>query len=156
LAGRPGFKSAISIYDTLSNICHHNGLGHKFLAEGMRETKSVVTPGGRRIVFKEKTAAMTMGYPASKFLSWSLFLTARVAWWSAYSANEMIDQMRETPFSDDELRTLTNGRLTNDQTAYPVMRPPRAIKVQKVGRNDPCPCGSGKKYKACCLAGASL
>lgn len=21
---------------------------------------------------------------------------------------------------------------------------------QKVGRNDPCPCGSGKKYKNCC------
>ncbi|MGH7981299.1 MAG: SEC-C metal-binding domain-containing protein, partial [Limisphaerales bacterium] len=20
----------------------------------------------------------------------------------------------------------------------------------KVGRNDPCPCGSGKKYKNCC------
>ncbi|MBI2468156.1 MAG: SEC-C domain-containing protein, partial [Candidatus Rokubacteria bacterium] len=25
---------------------------------------------------------------------------------------------------------------------------------QKVGRNDPCPCGSGKKYKKCCLAKA--
>jgi preprotein translocase subunit SecA len=24
--------------------------------------------------------------------------------------------------------------------------------VEKVGRNDPCPCGSGKKYKKCCLA----
>jgi uncharacterized protein len=22
----------------------------------------------------------------------------------------------------------------------------------KTGRNDPCPCGSGKKYKKCCLA----
>lgn len=22
----------------------------------------------------------------------------------------------------------------------------------KVGRNDPCPCGSGKKYKFCCYA----
>jgi preprotein translocase subunit SecA len=22
----------------------------------------------------------------------------------------------------------------------------------KVGRNDPCPCGSGKKYKRCCGA----
>jgi uncharacterized protein YecA (UPF0149 family) len=22
--------------------------------------------------------------------------------------------------------------------------------VKKVGRNDPCPCGSGKKYKHCC------
>jgi hypothetical protein len=24
----------------------------------------------------------------------------------------------------------------------------------KIGRNDPCPCGSGKKYKFCCLAKA--
>jgi preprotein translocase subunit SecA len=26
---------------------------------------------------------------------------------------------------------------------------------QKVGRNDPCPCGSGKKYKKCCGAGTA-
>ncbi|MFC1615876.1 preprotein translocase subunit SecA [Patescibacteria group bacterium] len=25
-----------------------------------------------------------------------------------------------------------------------------SIKSEKVGRNDPCPCGSGKKYKKCC------
>ena len=24
------------------------------------------------------------------------------------------------------------------------------VKGKKVGRNDPCPCGSGKKYKKCC------
>ena len=24
------------------------------------------------------------------------------------------------------------------------------LRVEKVGRNDPCPCGSGKKYKKCC------
>ncbi|MFV0361660.1 MAG: SEC-C metal-binding domain-containing protein, partial [Suipraeoptans sp.] len=24
------------------------------------------------------------------------------------------------------------------------------IKDKKIGRNDPCPCGSGKKYKKCC------
>jgi uncharacterized protein YecA (UPF0149 family) len=23
----------------------------------------------------------------------------------------------------------------------------------KIGRNDPCPCGSGRKYKKCCLSG---
>jgi len=28
--------------------------------------------------------------------------------------------------------------------------PPRRGGKQKVGRNDPCPCGSGKKYKKCC------
>ncbi|MDR7855793.1 SEC-C metal-binding domain-containing protein [Tissierella sp.] len=26
------------------------------------------------------------------------------------------------------------------------------IKGEKIGRNDPCPCGSGKKYKKCCGA----
>lgn len=28
------------------------------------------------------------------------------------------------------------------------------IKPPKVGRNEPCPCGSGKKYKKCCGANA--
>ncbi|MDD5712507.1 MAG: SEC-C metal-binding domain-containing protein [Smithellaceae bacterium] len=31
-------------------------------------------------------------------------------------------------------------------TNQPVVNQP----FQKVGRNDPCPCGSGKKYKKCC------
>jgi hypothetical protein len=26
------------------------------------------------------------------------------------------------------------------------------LKSNKIGRNQPCPCGSGKKYKRCCLA----
>jgi SEC-C motif domain protein len=35
-----------------------------------------------------------------------------------------------------------------------VRQGPAPIKAAaaKVGRNDPCPCGSGKKYKQCCLA----
>ena len=27
---------------------------------------------------------------------------------------------------------------------------PKVNKTEKVGRNDPCPCGSGLKYKKCC------
>ncbi len=31
-------------------------------------------------------------------------------------------------------------------------RQPRRVKAsEKIGRNDPCPCGSGKKYKNCCM-----
>lgn len=46
------------------------------------------------------------------------------------------------------------------QTAKPVeartagdgpRQPRKASPAQKVGRNDPCPCGSGKKYKNCCM-----
>ena len=29
-------------------------------------------------------------------------------------------------------------------------RQPVVNSAPKVGRNDPCPCGSGKKYKQCC------
>ena len=38
--------------------------------------------------------------------------------------------------------------LTNDTETTPVKKKP--VKKQKIGRNDPCPCGSGKKYKQCC------
>ena len=37
-----------------------------------------------------------------------------------------------------------------------MLSPPKPIESQKVGRNDPCPCGSGKKYKKCCGSGAAL
>ena len=30
----------------------------------------------------------------------------------------------------------------DEQTTY--------VKGKEIGRNDPCPCGSGKKYKKCC------
>ena len=38
------------------------------------------------------------------------------------------------------------ARRSDNLTLEPVRR-----QEQKLGRNDPCPCGSGKKYKKCCL-----
>ena len=32
-----------------------------------------------------------------------------------------------------------------EKSSHTIVKPP------KVGRNDPCPCGSGKKYKKCCM-----
>ncbi|MBW6479721.1 MAG: SEC-C domain-containing protein [Bacteroidales bacterium] len=33
-----------------------------------------------------------------------------------------------------------------------LLNPPKPItKAITIGRNEPCPCGSGKKYKHCCL-----
>ena len=36
--------------------------------------------------------------------------------------------------------------------SQPKVKKPVVNKTAKVGRNDPCPCGSGKKYKKCCGA----
>ena len=38
------------------------------------------------------------------------------------------------------------------QTPAAVKTAPHNEHGEKVGRNDPCPCGSGKKYKKCCGA----
>jgi SEC-C motif-containing protein len=46
-------------------------------------------------------------------------------------------------------------RKDGDQWLYVdgVMNPKgQPVQVTKIGRNDPCPCGSGKKYKKCCGA----
>ncbi|MEZ3485692.1 MAG: SEC-C domain-containing protein [Lachnospiraceae bacterium] len=43
-------------------------------------------------------------------------------------------------YSEEELK-----RLYKEQKESGTIR-----KEKKIGRNDPCPCGSGKKYKKCC------
>ena len=42
-----------------------------------------------------------------------------------------------------EIKTAVTGRAQAENTTIVRTQP-------KVGRNDPCPCGSGKKYKNCC------
>jgi len=45
----------------------------------------------------------------------------------------------------EEVAKVTGTNKDDSATREPVKR-----KNAKVGRNDPCPCGSGKKYKQCC------
>ena len=50
----------------------------------------------------------------------------------------------------DWVVTLNEWRLANYQPMPGVHPKGAAAATKKVGRNDPCPCGSGKKYKKCC------
>ncbi len=42
------------------------------------------------------------------------------------------------------------GASSTSSTAPKKPKKKPVVKIKKVGRNDPCPCGSGKKYKNCC------
>jgi len=46
-----------------------------------------------------------------------------------------------------ERKEVVKNKMTNDSDATTKKLPKH---VKKIGRNDPCPCGSGKKYKQCC------
>lgn len=61
--------------------------------------------------------------------------------------NVKLIKKEEVPDLEDE-RKKSKGVILGG----PVKREP-AKKKEKIGRNDPCPCGSGKKYKKCCGAG---
>jgi hypothetical protein len=41
--------------------------------------------------------------------------------------------------------------LEEESSSYDILNQFTALKASKPGRNDPCPCGSGKKYKKCCM-----
>ena len=74
-------------------------------------------------------------------------------------AAEDEDEIKE--YSEEDIQKAAGKLLTREQVAKPtstnldstadsVNRTVRGVK--KIGRNDPCPCGSGKKYKKCCGA----
>ncbi len=59
-----------------------------------------------------------------------------------------MDDMEEA-FQRRKRRELEQARMAGAGEAATVQQ---VIRGEKVGRNDPCPCGSGKKYKKCCGA----
>ncbi|NLK67623.1 MAG: preprotein translocase subunit SecA [Clostridiaceae bacterium] len=78
--------------------------------------------------------------------------------------SDMFDEMIRN-IQADSIKELLNIKKENivvqrTQVAKPVTtshgeetaKKPKKRSSEKVGRNDPCPCGSGKKYKKCCGA----
>lgn len=73
---------------------------------------------------------------------------------AAYHLNALLEE-RGTLTADDrreclESLELLGGIPTARARAAAYAAPEEASVPGKVGRNDPCPCGSGKKYKKCC------
>ena len=63
------------------------------------------------------------------------------------SINEDMSQIKEVQYQHADIAT---DSAETEKPADIAIAPVRS--GPKVGRNDPCPCGSGKKYKACCGA----
>ena len=53
-------------------------------------------------------------------------------------------RLEEKRKQDEDKMIIGRGEDQGDEVKQPVRRTGK-----KIGRNDPCPCGSGKKYKKC-------
>jgi uncharacterized protein len=72
--------------------------------------------------------------------------------------------MRPKPLSPDKREEVLQMMIAGLTKIYPYFEPHRRsrastsqsmpLRRRKIGRNEPCPCGSGRKYKRCCAPGA--
>jgi len=62
---------------------------------------------------------------------------AEMHWWACFKDKQEEEKKLSEKGLDKVIRSLARSQ--------------RAPKKKKIGRNEPCPCGSGKKYKHCCL-----
>ena len=70
---------------------------------------------------------------------------------SSLSDDDFNKNSKMSYHGSSSLDSKKNQSSSNDQKNQNKSKPPPFIRDQKkVGRNDPCPCGSGKKYKKCC------
>jgi Protein of unknown function (DUF1186)/SEC-C motif len=68
---------------------------------------------------------------------------------------DTIDELSEW-YCFSEQYSVDQERLRRQAETSPVACQPLENPFKGIGRNDPCPCGSGKKFKRCCLATARL
>ena len=78
-----------------------------------------------------------------------------------FAGYDMFEELSNN-IQEDTLRMLYRVKLETETTRVQMIQPmftnkddtvqkkPKERKEAKIGRNDPCPCGSGKKYKNCC------
>jgi len=86
-------------------------------------------------------------------------LGLRAAWKAHFGRLPGASDMELAKSLADQIKNPDAGRIF-DRADEPVIEQPEEVKIvepiragPRVGRNDPCPCGSGKKYKKCCLRG---
>ena len=105
------------------------------------------------------TAATLMDFSFPEFSEWKTDMEHDQAFRKQWYAEER--ERREAAYAEDYVDDddwddgyFDDGYDTNDYggDAFTLPESPTTIVTgQRTGRNEPCPCGSGKKFKKCCL-----
>lgn len=94
-------------------------------AVGMDETRMIEAAASPALCKQDPSTTRGSSYSPGR-------IAARQARWSKEAAEDDEEDERDLePLVDSNIPYMRAG--------------------PKIGRNDPCPCGSGKKYKRCCL-----
>lgn len=107
----------------------------KYISKGYREVKDYITYGNgiKELVdiLDRNNLIFSSEKQLEKFISLVMFAKNNTRIWE------------NNGYTPSELHEIL-AKLNNNIIKFP------KIHRQKIGRNDPCPCGSGRKYKKCC------
>lgn len=119
-----------------------NGVSANFASEGIKPVRQLILrqeydPGMLDLPSTLATVATIMGVTFPEYDQWKK---------EAEERQERQDQRMR------ELEELAQVRKPARPPPVRERKPQPVLRVEKkVGRNDPCPCGSGKKFKNCCM-----
>lgn len=164
------YRDAAQAQSLLSGlVLMHNCIAGEIERNGVDYEPRVLSdaPDGEKVSLAMEWAK---GFFAGVFLrreSWDALLTAQRTRLPlviiASFLNGLLDGGNPEPADQVEERTQTREELLPMLGTAVFMlsehwkgqsrhtKPARAAALPKVGRNEPCPCGSGRKYKKCCL-----
>ncbi len=118
--------------DTTIKACLAQALTSQFAYEGIEPVRQVILSGK----YDESYADLRLDLIVATTLM-EVELAEKDQW------RENVEKDRE----EREKKIRFHAEPPEDEDEEELLPPPK----KKIGRNDPCPCGSGKKFKKCCI-----
>ena len=132
-------------YDLLCDFVHHNLSSQTISTDKMSMGRTSRSRGGGMIMTTQQTPIVTYTYPSPPATAYAISTTSPGAALDTGAAVTWLNEIPDSAFR----RTEVIEHIGSDGW---LRKPQPPMSEQKVGRNHPCPCGSGKKFKYCCLA----
>lgn len=149
-----GFEDAYCRYELLCDYVHHNLGSQSVNTAGSGASPTAQSSGGGLILMPGGGTITEYRYPIPEKTNQAIdktiegFIADVRASWSA-----LLD-FPDTPYSPEQCEQFTGNSLGIQRLDEPSNKRAKRLPIiieRKVGRNELCPCGSGKKYKHCCL-----
>jgi hypothetical protein len=106
-----------------------------------------------RMAFFENSFGLTISYADDTKIQEELKRSAVQMHQSNCNRWLVVQLINTNPISISQIELIAPGRFSDEQLrkahAHLENKIAQKIKSEKIGRNDPCPCGNGKKYKRC-------
>jgi len=132
-------------YALLCDFVHPNMSSQRTTAAYSGNSKVARSSGGGQMILNKPSPLLRYQFPMPEPGRRAVTQTATRALDTMLGLVDAMNRMPRSPFSEEELAEKTGS-------AMGLTSAPRTMTVSlssKTGRNDPCPCGSGKKYKKC-------